>query len=85
MNPNPATFDSPLLDDDLALARNAMGQPLHDITKVDIRLLVERPDVARWEKCSTIVLGIVKSPAFQMKVKSTEEGEGRTVTASARH
>jgi len=35
-------------------------------------------------RVSTIVLGIVKSPAFQMKVKSTEEGEGRTVTASVR-
>jgi transitional endoplasmic reticulum ATPase len=60
LNPDPAT-ETPSLDEDLALARNAMGQPLHDITKVDIRLLVERPDTARWEKCATIVLGIVRS------------------------
>lgn len=49
------------LDEDLKLARNGMGQPLHDITKVDIRLLVEQPTAARWEKCATIVLGIVRS------------------------
>ena len=62
MNPNPTTIsDLPSLEDDLVLARNGMGQPLHDITKVDIRLLVERPDTARWEKCATIVLGIARS------------------------
>jgi transitional endoplasmic reticulum ATPase len=63
LNPNPTRTlaDLPSLDDDLALARNAMGQPLHDITKVDIRLLIERPDAARWEKCATIVLGIARS------------------------
>jgi transitional endoplasmic reticulum ATPase len=54
-------LDLTALDDDLALARNGMGQPLHDITKVDIRLLIERPDPARWEKCATIVLGIARS------------------------
>lgn len=54
-------LDLTTLDEDLALARNAMGQPLHDITKVDIRLLIERPDPARWEKCATIVLGVVRS------------------------
>jgi transitional endoplasmic reticulum ATPase len=62
LNPKPTTIsDLPSLEDDLALARNGMGQPLHDITKVDIRLLVERPDTARWEKCATIVLGIARS------------------------
>jgi len=62
LNPNPTLIsDLPSLEDDLTLARNGMGQPLHDITKVDIRLLVERPDTARWEKCATIVLGIARS------------------------
>ncbi len=62
MNPNAtAISDLPSLEDDLTLARNGMGQPLHDITKVDIRLLIERPDAARWEKCATIVLGVARS------------------------
>jgi transitional endoplasmic reticulum ATPase len=62
LNPNAtAISDLPSLEDDLTLARNGMGQPLHDITKVDIRLLIERPDAARWEKCATIVLGVARS------------------------
>ncbi len=88
MNPNPTTIsDLPSLEDDLGLARNGMGQPLHDITKVDIRLLVERPDTARWEKCATIVLGIARSdkltlwksvcavdPTFPQTVDKDENG-----------
>jgi transitional endoplasmic reticulum ATPase len=60
VNPNAVSVGTQL-DEDLKLARNGMGQPLHDITKVDIRLLIEKPEKARWEKCATIVLGVVRS------------------------
>jgi transitional endoplasmic reticulum ATPase len=45
-----------VLDEDLQLARNGNGEPLHDSTKVGLRSLVERPDAGRWENCASIVL-----------------------------
>jgi transitional endoplasmic reticulum ATPase len=44
------------LDEDLALARNAKGEPLKESTKADIRTLVERPNPGQWEKCATVIL-----------------------------
>jgi len=44
------------LDDALGLARNAKGEPLKESTKADIRSLVDDPNPAGWEKCSTVIL-----------------------------
>lgn len=44
------------LEADLGLARNAVGEPLKESTKADIRSLVALPDAASWEKCATIIL-----------------------------
>ncbi|HXF33527.1 MAG TPA: AAA family ATPase [Candidatus Acidoferrales bacterium] len=48
--------NSETLDEDLSLARNAKGEPLKEATKADIRALIDQPDTARWEKCSTVIL-----------------------------
>lgn len=80
--------DEPTLDDDLSLARNAVGEPLKDVTKADIRALVADPTPKRWDKCATVILRSVDGtdritlwkavcevePAFPPSVPSDEDG-----------
>jgi hypothetical protein len=59
----------------------ALGRGLQYYDMPSVRAVLK--DAARGDyRFSSIVLGIVKSPAFQMKVKG--EDESRTVTASVR-
>lgn len=80
--------DEPALDEDLNLARNAVGEPLKEATKADIRALVADPTPKRWDQCATVILRSVDGgervtlwkavcevePAFPPSVPSDEDG-----------
>jgi mono/diheme cytochrome c family protein len=79
LNAKPDIFASVFTE---KLAIYALGRGLQYYDMPTVRAIVR--DAARNDyRFSSIVLGIVKSTPFQMKVKSTE-GENRTVTASVR-
>lgn len=83
-----AAANGATLDHDLGLARNAVGEPLKETTKSDIRALVAEPSVARWERCATVILrggeGVATTtlwkavcevePAFPLNIPRDEAG-----------
>jgi hypothetical protein len=76
----PETFTGVLAE---KLMTYSLGRGLQYYDMPVVRGVVR--DAARNDfRFSSIVLGIVKSTPFQMKVKSAPEGEAQTVTASAR-